>query len=131
MSVRNIGSSLSGSREVASVNESAQVNLPIETTIGIAMTPKLPLIGDILMAADYTVSPSDSIYTSLHLGVEKKLFFDTVNLRCGVNQGYLVGGIGIDLRIFHFDYVYFAKELGHTAGDKPDLMHAIEIGFLL
>ncbi|NBV41741.1 hypothetical protein EBR96_03110 [bacterium] len=129
-SVRNIGSNLTGTRTVSGNVENVTVTLPMTTTIGLATTTKLPVVGDVNLAADYTLSPADTFYTGLHLGVEKKIG-EILSLRGGINQGYVVGGFGLDIMIVKFDYTFFAKEQGRYAGDTPDVYHSIQLGILL
>lgn len=85
--VRNIGGSLTGEKEVGTGNVTTTVTdtetLPLIADIGVSVTPKLPLIGDVLLCGDYRFNPAGNVYNSLRFGLEKKLFFDTVLLQIG------------------------------------------------
>ncbi len=130
LTFKNIGTSLSGSRTVASQNTTTTVVLPMTTVVGAAFAPELPTIGQIQVAADYTLSPSTSIFKSMHIGAEKKVWGDTVALRCGINQGYIVMGFGVDVIGIKCDYTFFGKEQGERAGDTPDIYHSLQFGIL-
>ncbi|NBV83888.1 hypothetical protein EBR57_07200 [bacterium] len=131
--VRNIGTTLTGQQDVGTGNlthtNTVTTTVPVVSTLGLSITPKLPFVGDLLMAIDYQFAPADDTYNSIRMGVEKKLFFDTVHLRGGINQGYIVGGLGVDLRILHFDFAYYSRELGSKPGDIPDPMYTAQLGF--
>lgn len=132
--IRNIGATLTGEQEVGTGNftssRSVSTELPIMTIIGMSMTPTAPMIGNVLVAADYQVYPAKNFYNALSMGIEKKLFFDTFHVRGGIHQGYIVGGLGFDFRIFHADFAYYERELGDTPGDTPDAMYTFQIGVL-
>ncbi len=129
--VRNIGATLAGEKPLKTGSTPTTLSLPVETVIGASATPTLPLIGDTIVAFDYTLSPSNALYNSLHFGVEKKCWDNRIQIRGGINQGYITGGIGTDLGIIKLDYAYFTRERGATAGSEPDSMHVLEIGWFL
>ena len=68
------------------------------------------------------------MYNSLKMGFEKNLFYDVVHIRGGIQQGYLVAGVGFDFRVLHVDIAYYDRELGSKPGDIPDPMYALQIG---
>ncbi|NDC82803.1 hypothetical protein EB093_03965 [bacterium] len=132
--VRNIGATLTGDQEVGTGNiirtRTVSESLPLIANIGLSLKPSVPLIGELLLAADYRINPASNFFNGLRMGVEKKLFFDTVHLRGGISQGYIVGGLGIDLRVLHLDFGYFARELGTVPGQVQDPMMCAELGIL-
>jgi hypothetical protein len=145
----NIGASVSGERDrQANANavvtkEDVSKTIPMTAKIGAAFQsnilkgiPLLGSIGEFTLATDYKfISPHSSIYKNIHLGVEKPVLFDIVKLRGGINQGFVVGGVGIDLSLFfvpvlHINYAYTVEELGQEVDDDPIKYHSFEVGIL-
>jgi hypothetical protein len=61
-------------------------------------------------------------YTSVFSNIKFGASFDTLRiltLRAGIDGGYLSGGIGFNLNIFHIYLAYFVDELGAYAGANP------------
>lgn len=61
-------------------------------------------------------------YTSVFSNIKFGASFDTLRiltLRAGIDGGYLSGGIGFNLTIFHIYLAYFVDELGAYAGANP------------
>lgn len=130
--IRNIGTTLTGQKSVgtgnATFSRTVSTALPVVSVVGLSVTPKLPIIGDVLLAIDYQFAPADDMYNSLKMGFEKTLFYDVVHIRGGIQQGYLVAGVGLDLRVLHIDFAYYDRELGTKPGDIPDPMYALQVG---
>lgn len=63
-------------------------------------------------ATEYSENPTKK----LHLGTEASL--GLLDLRAGVNQGYLTYGVGLDLWFFTLEAAAFATELGTYAGQE-------------
>ena len=57
-----------------------------------------------------------SFFKNLHIGFEKSIIFDRVKLRGGINQGYIVGGVKIDLYVAHIEYMKYTEEKGSEIG---------------
>jgi hypothetical protein len=68
-----------------------------------------------------------SIFRLIHLGAETH--FGLLYPRLGINQGYLCGGLGIDLSVFTIDVATYGEELGLNAGDRQDRRVALRLGF--
>ena len=62
----------------------------------------------------------------LHMGGEFSLF-SFLYFRAGINQGYMTGGLGLDLFILRVDYAYYQREVGPYAGNKVESTHAASI----
>ncbi|HCL55685.1 MAG TPA: hypothetical protein DHW82_01570 [Spirochaetia bacterium] len=62
----------------------------------------------------------------LHFGAEFSLF-SFLYFRAGINQGYMTGGLGLDLFILRVDYAYYQREVGPYAGNKVESTHAASI----
>ena len=145
LSVRNIGGSLTGDQELTSNGvthtKTYTEELPIVSSVGFSYMAPLgniprvgPLLGDILIAADWNfISPETDYKKDLHIGIEKKLWI--FRFRGGINQGYVVGGAGLDLKfwifnIIHLDYANYSEELGSNVGDRPAQYQALELQLL-
>jgi hypothetical protein len=63
----------------------------------------------------------------LHTGVELSL--PLVDVRCGISQGYMTYGAGIDLWFFRIDAAEYTEETGYYPGQNPE--HRLEIGLTL
>lgn len=59
------------------------------------------------------------LVSKLHFGAETK-FPWIVSLRAGLNQGYLAGGLGLDLWICRFDFATYAEEVGFFSRQHGD-----------
>lgn len=147
---QNIGATLTGEKtlrpdgvteEVHSISE----EIPMTATLGFSLTTPLLnrllnssawLIGDTVVAADYMfISENTDFKKNLHMGIEQSLLYDTFRLRGGINQGYVVGGIGFDLAIgafpiLHVNYSVYTEEFGENVGNNPIEFQAIEVGVL-
>jgi hypothetical protein len=115
----------------SSIQETSAYSLPVIATVGLGVDTTLPWIGEVTTAIDYRlIAPETSLFKRLFMGVEKKVLWDRVFLRGGISQGFIVGGVGVDLWILHFDYAYFAEELGSEIGVKPVNYHVFQAGIL-
>jgi len=145
VAVRNIGGTLQGDQELTESGvdhtHTFTEELPIVSSVGFSYEAPLgniprvgPLLGTILFAGDWQfVSPESDFKRNIHLGMEKKLWI--FRLRGGVNQGYIVGGVGIDIKawifnIIHLDYANYTEELGGSLGDRPTQYQALELQLL-
>jgi hypothetical protein len=52
----------------------------------------------------------------IHLGTELSL--PIIDLRAGINQGYMTYGIGINLLVFRIDAATYTEELGAYTGQS-------------
>lgn len=131
LAVRNIGATLSGQKTLTgNVTVDSTQTLPVTAVMGVSFKSDVPFLGEFLTAADYKLSPGTTFFKSLSMGFEKQVLGDVLKVRSGLNQGYFVMGIGLDLAIFHLDYAYQAIELGSEAGQDPLTYHVLEMGFL-
>jgi hypothetical protein len=103
-------------------------------TLGIAFFPirknyeEIPK-NDLTVALDYwdildNSSPLSNIKFGLKFNTLKVL-----DLRGGIDAGYLTGGIGLHLKFFHFSTSYYVKELGSYPGSNPLQNVTIEFAF--
>jgi hypothetical protein len=75
---------------------------------------------------DVLNNPNGSIYKLLHLGGETR--WKVFALRAGLNQGYLSGGLGIDLHYLSLNIATYGEELGLNAGTFEDRRYTFDIG---
>ena len=130
LTVKNIGSGLTGIKRVGDSEKNITDALPVLGTVGVGLDSSLPYFGKLHMAADYAFSaPTPSFFKRLHLGVEKTMT-PILTLRGGLNQGFIVGGFGINIFVVKVDYAFFAQELSDTIGQNSVNTHHIQLGVL-
>ncbi len=123
MVLYNVGTPLSGT---TSSGNAVKETLPMFVGVGWVQPVDLPVLGKMDLAGDLKLKHSD-LYKDVFLGVEKALFGGGVTLQAGLRQGYPTVGIGLQIFIVHFQYVYYTEELGAKIGDNPQSYHGLEI----
>jgi len=74
---------------------------------------------NLLIALDYSdILDYSSIFSNIKFGVAFKTL-RIIDLRGGIDGGYICGGIGFDLKIFHINLAYFVDERGTYPGANP------------
>ncbi len=68
-----------------------------------------------------------SIFRMLHLGTETH--WKSIALRLGLNQGYITGGLGLDVHYFTLNLATYGEEMGLNAGTLEDRRYTFDIGF--
>ncbi len=63
----------------------------------------------------------------LHLGTEAS--FGPLDIRGGINQGYVTYGVGLDLLFFQLDAAAYATELGTYAGQSRSDRYTVSLTF--
>lgn len=72
-----------------------------------------------IIALDYSdLFDFSSVLSNIKFGVSFTPL-KVLTLRGGIDGGYFTGGIGINLKIFHINVVYFVDELGAYPGANP------------
>ncbi len=106
--------------------------IPSTVVIGAGFDIDLLKVLRMQLLADFTFEPAsldtlfngereETVWKNIHVGTELDLL-DTVQVRAGLNQGYLTGGIGFSfLRFFNLfdmrlDMTYYSWEMGSYAG---------------
>ncbi len=86
-------------------------------------------VASLLMGADYRYALNEDITDGrkLHLGMELSL--PLIDLRGGLNQGYLSYGAGINLGIFRLDAASYGVEIGERTGQLEDRRNSVLISF--
>jgi len=74
---------------------------------------------NLVLALDYSdLLDYSSILSNIKFGVAFKTL-RIINLMGGIDGGYLSGGVGFDLKIFHLNLAYFVDEKGSYPGANP------------
>jgi hypothetical protein len=68
-----------------------------------------------------------SVFRTVHLGGETR--YGILRLRAGLNQGYLAGGLGVDLRFAAIDFATYGEEMSLNSGGAQDRRIALRVGF--
>ena len=102
--------------------------------LGLAFFPlrtekdKIPR-NDIVIALDYAdILDNSSPLTNIKFGLMVNAF-RFLDLRGGIDAGYLTGGVGFHLKFFHFSTAYYVKELGAYPGSNPLQTLTFEFAF--
>jgi hypothetical protein len=140
LTIKNIATTLTGQKTINNVTTNVSSEIPISSTLGLAFTTKMvsdmPVVdfcvNDLTVAMDYDLFSQDSsFFKRVHLGVEKSVIWDLIKIRGGINQGYIVGGCGIDLLVLHLNYAYNTEAAGSEVGVKESSYHIVELGLYL
>jgi hypothetical protein len=110
--------------------------IPMQVDVGVSYHPDLgefsnyfdPVIQVECADIISVIEDQKSILTMLQVGVEV-LFCQTIALRCGLNQGHLSYGAGLQLYFFELNMAFFAFELGQEVGEEPMAGVAVDILF--
>lgn len=114
--------------------------VPVSYDIGFGWTPHLgglsgflqPSIAIDLVDVEGLIEEMENdeqaIWNHLRAGAEVKLL-SAIDIRAGINKGYMSVGAGFDLLIFHVDAAYYWRETGVNIGDSP--MDALSLRFNL
>lgn len=114
--------------------------VPYTFDVGFGWTPKLGGLSGILqpsIAIDLVdveglmlemEDNEQAIWNHLRAGAEVKLL-SAIDIRAGVNKGYMSVGAGFDILILHVDAAYYWRETGINIGDAP--IDALSIRFNL
>jgi hypothetical protein len=130
-SIKNAISSVSGTKSIENqADQKVNRREPLKVTVGSETEMVAPLVGDIIVAADYDLYTQTDTrgFKRIHLGVEKSLFDDKLKLRGGINQGFIVGGFGYQLGILLIEYGIFVEEAGFNLGNNTSKMQLFTVG---
>jgi len=130
VTIKNIFSFLEGSKTVNNESTTFTENDDFILTVGTSFDYNFPIIKKFHFATDINlIAPTQSMFKRIHMGIEKKLT-PVIALRGGINQGFIVGGFGINLFVLKVDYAFFAEEYSGTLGDDTVKSHTLQVGFL-
>ena len=107
--------------------EDVKYVIPMNMSAGIAFRPDLgglqrflnPVIHADLQDVIGVIRDKKSPWTLLHMGAEITLL-SFINLRAGLNQGYVTLGGGVKLLFLDVNFAVFTRELGKNLGDQPN-----------
>jgi hypothetical protein len=83
-----------------------------------------------VMALEFTDignNTNGSFFRTIHFGSEAR--WHRIDLRAGLNQGYLSGGLGFDLKILKISLTTYGEEMGLNTGSLEDRRYAFDFGF--
>lgn len=142
--IYNAGGELSG--ELDGTTTTVKTKIPTEIVVGASLNTNSDhiLLKDTLVLADVEIQGGVSTYEKrLHLGVERELFKSFNNMiarslvvRLGINEGFIVGGLGIrlinfkNLSVLHINYAQYAEEFGTEIGHNTAKYQTLELGLL-
>lgn len=112
--------------------EDAPTHVDQDLSAGVSLGFDLPGIDWVIaLEARHLLDSEIQIGKKAHLGTELSLGF--IDLRAGLNQGYVTYGVGCDFFIFKLDAVSYTEEIGAYPGQTADnrLMVglSIDLGF--
>jgi hypothetical protein len=76
---------------------------------------------------DFGNNANGSLFRTVHLGAETR--FSVLAVRLGLNQGYLAGGLGLDLKVLQLDLATYGEEMSLNVGGKEDRRYAVHLAF--
>jgi len=83
-------------------------------SIGIALHPKISILHNTFALDFRNLNEKQEFLNKVHFGAESRLF-NMFYARFGISQGYVTGGIGVDLPYFEADVYVTAEEAGESA----------------
>ena len=133
-SIKNLLSFMSGNKDIVEngllVNKKVNHNDSLVLSIGNSIEVNLPIITKVQLATDYNViAPTQSFVKRIHIGAEKNIL-KFLDLRGGINQGFIVGGFGINLFLLQLDYAYFTEEFSGYIGKNTVETHNLQFSLL-
>ena len=88
-------------------------------SFGNILRPSLSFdVVDVVKLAEEMETDEDAYLNHLKMGAEVKLL-SMIDVRAGLNKGYISVGVGFDLLVIHVDAAYSWREFGVEIGDKP------------
>ncbi|OQY36293.1 MAG: hypothetical protein B6229_10520, partial [Spirochaetaceae bacterium 4572_7] len=107
---------------------------PMSIKLGVSYNPNMGILNSIIdpvLAIDYRVLIANEstvedyvdqgvLWNNLSVGFNTE-FFSFIDLRAGLNQGYVSLGAGIDLWIIELNASVYSKELGTHVGDRQQM----------
>lgn len=106
--------------------DEAPSHIPGNLSAGAALGVDLPGLDWIIALEGTHLLDSDiQIGKKVHLGTEISIPF--LDIRAGINQGYVSYGVGLDFFIFRLDAASYTEELGVYPGQTADQRYAIAL----
>lgn len=110
----------------------APPHVPQNLSAGVSLGFDLPgLDWTFAMEGRHLLEPDVQIGKKVHIGTELSIPF--IDLRAGINQGYITYGLGFDFLIFRLDAASYTEELGiypgQTADNRVMIGLSMDLGF--
>jgi len=113
---------------------------PSEMKIGFAFDPKIPLV-DPKIHAEYSIPLGDfsdlegysvkkTFLANLKAGAEVTVL-GLVDVRAGINSGYVSAGVGLDLLIAEINLSLYSLEQGVVVGQSQEMAASMEVAIRL
>ncbi len=102
-------------------------------TLGMGISARKEALGPFrygvfaLELTDIGNNAGGSLFRLVHLGGEVR--YGVLSPRLGINQGYLSGGLGLDLKALEIELATTGEEMSLNPGGIEDRRYAIRIGF--
>lgn len=113
--------------------ENERYIIPMSVNTGVSFHPDLGglrFLFDPTIHAEYDIllvppEEAPSLWMGLHAGVEVKVL-SILELRAGINQGYITAGVGINIPLLDVNVAYFTREMGSFVGARPNQALSVE-----
>ena len=147
--VKDLGMTLKGERFFVDSNNVSHLvsrsrEVPITSSVGVSYvwrnqlkySTSFRLIGPTLIAMEWQyLTDNGPFQKNIHGGVEQAILNEKIFLRGGINQGFIVGGFGLDLsigwfRLMRLNYAAYTQELGEKLGDDYHDFHSLDVSIL-
>lgn len=115
---------------------------PMSFNLGVAYNPDLRGVSSLFspsISVDYKVDLTTEtdienydrktdFLPNLSMGLDVELF-SFINVRAGLNQGYMTIGAGIDILMLEVNAAIYSWELGRNPGDRQQMGAGVELAF--
>ena len=139
-----LAAELHGYELFTSTPTSGKKTIPMSLVAGVGVNIEADTYLSLILAGEYehvfyivsSESPEQTFFTSLRLGAELDLL-ETLQVRAGINQGYITGGFGMNfVKFFNlldvsFNATYYGTELGKYAGQAQSEALLVDLVFSL
>lgn len=97
---------------------------------GISVEPDLWIVKTAFAFDMRNIQEEQSLWNKLHFGAEATLW-DMISARVGMSQGYMTGGMGLDVPFFELDLYVTAEEVGESASIQENRTLGFRASFTL
>lgn len=104
------------------------MNIAQSLSVGASIEPNWSIFRNTISLDMRNINEQQSLMNMIHLGLES-VIWDFFALRAGLGQGYLSGGVGIDLRYFEMDAYVASREAASKAHLQSQTVIGTRIAF--
>ncbi|MCB0272378.1 MAG: hypothetical protein KDD46_05130 [Bdellovibrionales bacterium] len=115
-------------QDVGSMNFAPSQGNTQTLNFGVSLNPKLGRIQNSWAVELRGLNLDRPLISKLHIGAELKLPW-ILAVRGGLSQGYLTGGLTVDLRFFSIDAAIYSEEIGLHTREDGNLRYAATANF--